>query len=62
MQGRKLDRNRRCGEYIRVWAARANGFNRIAIGLLVAVGIFLGQCAFAEHVEAVAVLRVIAVA
>ncbi len=62
MQGRQLDRNRRRGEYIGIGAAGADGLDGVAVGLQIAVGVLLGQRAFAEHVEAVAVIGVIAAA
>ncbi|MCW0416701.1 hypothetical protein NB689_002455 [Xanthomonas sacchari] len=68
IQRRELDRDAGCGEH-RVLAAAllalrgemlADGMDRLAVGIEIALRVLHGQRAFAEHVERVAVVGVVA--
>ena len=62
MQRRQFHRDRRRGKHVRIGAARADGQDRQAIGLEVARCIGGREGALAQHVEGIAVGRVLALA
>ena len=62
MQRRELHRNARRINHTRIWAASADGVDRILVGLEITLGIGRGERCFAEHVERITIRTIVLVA